>query len=90
MAGIGQFDPIDQPVSLGDIYRKRAAQKPADEMSTRERAMFTELLLVRVKLGLSPLHSTVEAVRVLHDEGREAFEAMRGPACSHSSEWFPK
>lgn len=38
-------------------------------------------LLIRVLLGLNPCHDTVESIRVLFEEGREAFEKMRGPAC---------
>ena len=58
-------------------------------MSDRERRMFSQLLLVRVALGLNPIHSVVEAVRVLHDDGKEAFEKLRGAKCEHAHEWFP-
>lgn len=37
-----------------------------------------QVLLIRTILELQPLHSTVEAVRVLYEQGRDAFEAMRG------------
>jgi hypothetical protein len=45
-----------------------------------EQKMRGQLLLIRVVLGLSPIHDPVEAVRVLYEQGREAFEQLRGPA----------
>lgn len=55
----------------------------------RQSVRDAEELLMRVHLGLNPCHSLINAVRVLHDEGREAFEKMRGPRCEHAHEWKP-
>lgn len=41
-------------------------------------------LLIRVILGINPCHDTVESIRVLYEDGREAFEKMRGPACDYA------
>jgi hypothetical protein len=35
-----------------------------------------EITLIRSILRLSAIHDVVEAVRILHDEGREAFDAL--------------
>lgn len=51
--------------------------------------MRCELLLLRVELGLSPIHDLMTAVRTLHERGREEFEKMRGPAAENSADWFP-
>lgn len=63
--------------------------KPLAGSATRQSRRDAEELLIRVHLGLSPIHSVLEAVRVLHDDGREAFEKMRGPRCEHAHEWKP-
>lgn len=60
-----------------------------DEFLEREKKMRAELTLIRCILGLSPIHSTVEAVRTLHDAGRGAFEKQRGERCEHWHEWKP-
>ena len=51
--------------------------------------MQAQLFLIRILLRLSPIHDPVQAVRVLHDEGKEAFEKLRGEPCSYASEWKP-
>jgi hypothetical protein len=56
---------------------------------TRQMKRDAEELLIRVHLGLDPAHDLLHVVRVLHDEGREAFEKMRGPRCEHAHEWKP-
>ena len=74
-----------------DIIRTRPRTEPnvaAQQFRTYPDIESQELLL-RVHLGLSPIHSLLEAVRVLHDDGREAFEQMRGPRCEHAHEWAP-
>ena len=48
-----------------------------------------QMLLIRVTLGLNPIHDVLTAVRVLHDEGREAFEKLRGERCDFAHEWKP-
>jgi hypothetical protein len=48
-----------------------------------------ELLLIRLILGLNPIHDPVECVRVLHEEGKEAFEKLRGERCEYAHEWKP-
>ena len=45
--------------------------------------------LMRVHLGLNPIHDLLECVRILHDEGREAFEKARGPRCEWAHQWKP-
>ena len=52
-------------------------------------SMRAQLLLIRVTLGLSPVHDPVTAVRVLYEEGKEAFEALRGEPCQHAASWKP-
>lgn len=48
-----------------------------------------QTLLMRIELGLSPIHDLRLAVSVLFNEGREAFEKLRGPPCPHAHEWKP-
>jgi hypothetical protein len=60
----------------------------AGEFSHQEKRDAEELLM-RIHLGLNPAHNLLNAVRVLHDEGREAFEAMRGARCAWAHEWKP-
>lgn len=38
-----------------------------------------QMVLIRALLGLKECHDPVYCVRILFDEGREAFEKMRGP-----------
>ncbi len=59
-----------------------------EEMSRQEVRDAKELCL-RIHLGLNPCHDIYEACHVLHDEGREAFERMRGPRCEWAHEWKP-
>lgn len=47
----------------------------------------SQMLLIRLILGLNPIHDVVEAVRVLHDEGPEAFAKLRGERCEYASQW---
>lgn len=49
-----------------------------------------QMLLIRVTLGLSPYHDVLTAVQVLHAEGREAFEKMRGPKSDDAASWVPR
>lgn len=58
-------------------------------LPTAEEKMRNELLLIRVVLGLSPAHDPVTAVRVLYEEGREAFEKLRGERCEYAHQWKP-
>ena len=44
-----------------------------------------EITLIRTILGLSEVHCPVAAVRVLYEEGREAFENMRAMSCADDS-----
>lgn len=53
---------------------------------TREES---QLLLIRVTLHLNPIHDPVEAVRVLYEEGRDAFERLRGEPCEYAAQWKP-
>ena len=48
-----------------------------------------QMLLIRITLGLSPIHDPVIAVRTLFQEGRAAFEKLRGPECEHAYQWKP-
>lgn len=52
--------------------------------------MRAKLLLIHVTLGLNPCHDAVECVRILFEEGREAFEKVRGPACDYAAQWSPR
>lgn len=45
---------------------------------------------IRMLLGLNPVHDPSELVRVLYEEGREAFEKLRGEPCAHAHEWKPR
>lgn len=49
-----------------------------------------QALLARVELGLNPAHDLLEAICVLHREGKEAFEKIRGPVCEYAHTWKPK
>lgn len=46
-----------------------------------------QLLLIRVILGLNPIHDPVECVRILFEDGREAFERVRGEPCEYAAQW---
>lgn len=71
----------------------------SDEDTTMERKMVdatctyrqmkNQLLVIRVELGLEPFHDVVAAVRVLHNEGREEFEKMRGEHSNRAVHWQP-
>lgn len=61
----------------------------ASPMNAREQRMYSQLLLIRETLGLNPIHDVVSAVRMLHDNGRDAFMNARGPKCEYSYEWQP-
>lgn len=52
--------------------------------------MKAELLLIRAILHLSPAHDPVESVRLLYEEGREAFERVRGQKCEYATQWHPQ
>lgn len=56
---------------------------------TDEEKMRNQLLLIRVILGLSPIHDPVTAVQVLYEKGRVEFEIMRGSKCEYAHEWKP-
>jgi hypothetical protein len=49
----------------------------------------SEILLIRVMLGLNPVHDVVECIRILFEQGREAFERVRGEPCEYAAEWRP-
>lgn len=76
MRGVTHYHEARRPI--GGIDRQDAFTK-----------MRAQLMLIRVTLGLNPIHDPVEAIRVLFEEGREAFEKLRGPACEHAHEWGP-
>lgn len=50
-------------------------------------SMKAQLTLIRVVLGLSPIHDPVEAVRLLYEQGREEFEKARGPFRDDAHAW---
>lgn len=52
------------------------------------KSMRAQLTLIRVVLGLSPIHDPVEAVRVLYEKGRDAFEKERGPFRDDANAWI--
>lgn len=63
---------------------------PASPTSpTADEKLRSQMLLIRVTLGLNPVHDPVEAVRVLFEEGRKSFEQLRGPVCGHAHQWKP-
>ena len=66
-----------------------AKRGPFGQLTATEK-MEAQLRLIRVILGLNPIHDPVECVRVLLDEGRGAFEALRGLPCQHAHEWKPQ
>ena len=81
----GKPYPRTCPVcKLGPCQRKGAAGYP-NGMNKTENQMF----LIRVTLGLNPIHDPIEAIRVLYEDGREAFEKLRGEKCDHAHEWKP-
>jgi len=44
-----------------------------------------EIILIRIILGLSPIHDTVAAVRVLHEQGRAALENILNASATADS-----
>lgn len=61
---------------------KTTPERPLNNMRAQH-------LLMHIHLGLNPAHDLLTCVRVLHDEGREAFEKLRGPRCDFAHEWKP-
>ncbi len=59
------------------------------DVTTEYDRMRNTLMLVRMILGLNPAHDVRLAVQELHDNGREAFEKLRGPRCDHAHTWEP-
>jgi hypothetical protein len=51
---------------------------PTDIKDQRMTKAEAEVEMIRAILGLHVLHDTVEAVRVLHDQGKPQFERLRG------------
>lgn len=49
--------------------------------------LIAEVTLIRVVLGLNPVHSLQHAVEKLLRDGREAFEKERGDACEYAYQW---
>lgn len=66
-----------------------ADQKTIDVTAEYEK-MRAELLLIRALLGLNPIHDPVVCVRELFENGREAFEKLRGPVCDYAWQWSPR
>lgn len=64
-------------------------QKSIDVTAEFEK-MRAELLLIRVVLGLNPIHDPVTCVRELFTNGRDAFEKLRAPACDYAWQWSPR
>jgi hypothetical protein len=56
----------------------RNADRSGDEIADSADYAKAQVTLIRETLKLSPIHSPATAVRVLYEEGREAFEATRG------------
>lgn len=52
-------------IDLKQFDRKKVTPEEAD------------IICIRALLQLGPLHDTAAAVRVLYEQGREAFEKMR-------------
>jgi len=65
--------------------RRENCSMPWRAMSGVENQMH----LIRIILGLKPSHNPIEAVRLLYEEGREAFERERGDPCPFAHEWHP-
>lgn len=59
------------------------------DVSKEYEKMRAQLLLIRVILGLNPCHDPVECVRILHSDGRERFESVRGEKCDYAAQWTP-
>jgi hypothetical protein len=92
-------DPVLPGIEFAIGYLKLTPQE-ADELRRAARANITALQqhverkdarekLLRIHLGLNPGHDILEAVRVLYDDGREAFEKVRGPRCEYAHQWKP-
>ena len=82
--------PGPQMCQFGGAYPCHIqAEKLVGSEPTATRRMQAQLLLIRVTLGLSPIHDPVTAVRVLYEEGKEAFEKLRGDPCAHAGSWKP-
>lgn len=76
----------EKPEDLMRLFELEQAKKRAfAEMTHEENQMF----LMRVMLGLAPYHDVLESVRILYDEGREAFEKVRGEPSKWAAEWRP-
>lgn len=72
--------------SAGSELRMISQQQIAENEARRQRVL-NQMFLIRVTLGLNPIHDPVEAVRVLLEDGREAFEKLRGEPCAHAHQW---
>lgn len=67
-----------------------ADERKMIDVTAQYERMKAEMMLMRVCLGLEPIHDLLRCVQILHDEGREAFEKVRGPKCEHSHLWQPR
>jgi len=68
----------------------RMSNRMMKDVTQEYERMKAELLLIRVQLGLNPCQDVRWAIEKLHNDGREAFEAARGPKCDWSHEWQPR
>lgn len=87
MTPLEQLDNYSITQEMADEARECHAE--FKRLDTKISKLAATELLMRVHLGLSPIHDLTTMVRVLHDDGREAFEKLRGARCEHAHEWKP-
>lgn len=80
------YDPYGSTFATEFARRLRAEQGKGQEPASREQ---NQIFLIRVTLGLNPAHDPVECIRVLYEEGKNAFENLRGEPCTYAHEWKP-
>lgn len=68
----------------------RPSERLMHDVTMQYEKMRAQLLLIRVVLGLSPIHDPVKCVQVLFEDGREAFEKLRGPKAESAADWTPE
>lgn len=68
----------------------RVTERLVLDVTEEYEKMRAQLLLIRVTLGLDPVHDPVVCVWELYENGREAMEKMRGPKSERSASWTPR
>lgn len=65
------------------------SERAMKDVTIEYERMRAELMLIRVQLGLNPIHDLRYMIDKLYTQGREAFEKARGDPCEFAHAWCP-